>query len=60
LFDVELVERLGVDPRRVAADLTKRISDEQRRRWSGGAAARWATGEEVRAPNPRPNFLSGP
>ena len=42
LWDVELVEQLGSDPRRVASDLIKRIFEEERREWSQGAAADWA------------------
>ena len=42
LWDVELVEQLGRDPRLVASDLIKRIFEEERREWSQGAAADWA------------------
>jgi S1/P1 Nuclease len=42
LWDVEFVQRLGADPAEMAARLTFRISDEQRRAWSNGRAADWA------------------
>ena len=42
LWDVELVEQLGSDPRLVASDLIKRIFEEERREWSQGAAVDWA------------------
>jgi hypothetical protein len=41
-WDVEFVERLGTDPRQVAAGLIGQISETQRQNWSGGKPADWA------------------
>jgi hypothetical protein len=41
-WDVELVERLGTDPRQVAGSLIGQISEEQRQAWSSGAPSDWA------------------
>ena len=41
-WDVEFVERLGTDPRQVAAILIGRISEPQRQEWSSGTPADWA------------------
>jgi hypothetical protein len=41
-LDVEFVERLGTDPRQVAAALIGQISEAQRKEWSGGTPADWA------------------
>jgi hypothetical protein len=41
-WDVEFVERLGTDPRRVAASLIGQLSETQRQNWSGGKPADWA------------------
>jgi nuclease S1 len=41
-WDIEFVERLGTDPRQVAASLTGQISDPQRQDWSSGTPADWA------------------
>jgi hypothetical protein len=41
-WDVEFVERLGTDPRQVAASLIGQISETQRQNWSGGKPADWA------------------
>jgi hypothetical protein len=41
-WDVEFVERLGTDPRQVAASLIGQISDPQRQEWSSGIPADWA------------------
>jgi hypothetical protein len=41
-WDVEFVERLGTDPRQVAASLIGQISETQRQEWSGGKPADWA------------------
>jgi hypothetical protein len=38
-WDVEFVERLGTDPRQVAATLIERISEPQRKDWSSGTPA---------------------
>ena len=35
-WDIEFVERLGTDPRRVAASLIGQISDAQRQEWASG------------------------
>jgi hypothetical protein len=40
-WDVEFVERLGTDPREVAASIVAGISDDQRREWSQGTPAEW-------------------
>jgi hypothetical protein len=40
-WDVEFVERLGTDPRQVAASLIGQISEKQRQEWSGGKPADW-------------------
>jgi hypothetical protein len=42
VWDTEFVERLGTDPRQVAATLTAAISDEQRQAWWQGAPMDWA------------------
>ena len=41
-WDIEFVERLGTDPRRVAASLIGQISDAQRQEWASGKPADWA------------------
>jgi len=41
-WDIECVERLGTDPRRVAASLIGQISDAQRQEWASGKPADWA------------------
>jgi hypothetical protein len=41
-WDIEFVERLGVDPAETAARLVAAISEEQRRAWAYGTAADWA------------------
>jgi hypothetical protein len=41
-WDVEFVERLGTDPRLVAAGLIGQISEQQRKEWSGGTPTDWA------------------
>ena len=41
-WDFEFVERLGVDPRQVAAGLIGQISEQQRQAWSSGTPADWA------------------
>ena len=41
-WDVEFVERLGTDPREVAATLIGQISESQRKEWSSGTPADWA------------------
>jgi hypothetical protein len=41
-WDVECLERLGTDPRQVAAILIGRISEPQRQEWSSGTPADWA------------------
>jgi hypothetical protein len=41
-WDVEFVERLGTDPRQVAAELIGQISEPQRQEWSNGTPADWA------------------
>jgi hypothetical protein len=41
-WDVEFVERLGTDPRQVAATLIGEISEQQRKEWSSGTSADWA------------------
>jgi S1/P1 Nuclease len=41
-WDVEFVERLGVDPRQVAASLVGQIPEQQRQAWSSGTPADWA------------------
>jgi hypothetical protein len=41
-WDVEFVERLGTDPRQVAATLIERIWESQRQEWSSGTPADWA------------------
>jgi hypothetical protein len=41
-WDVEFVERLGTDPRQVAAGLIGQISEVQRKEWSSGTPADWA------------------
>jgi S1/P1 Nuclease len=41
-WDVEFVERLGTDPRQVAAALMGQISEAQRKEWSSGTPADWA------------------
>jgi hypothetical protein len=41
-WDVEFVESLGTDPRRVAAALIGQISEAQRQEWSSGTPADWA------------------
>ena len=41
-WDVEFVERLGTDPRQVAATLIGQISEPQRKEWSSGTPADWA------------------
>jgi hypothetical protein len=40
-WDVEFVERLGTDPRQVAAGIVGDISVEQRRVWSVGTISEW-------------------
>jgi hypothetical protein len=40
-WDIEFVERLGTDPRQIAAGLSGQISEVQRQRWSGGRPADW-------------------
>jgi hypothetical protein len=40
---IEFVERLGTDPRQVAASLIERISEPQRQEWSKGTVEDWAT-----------------
>jgi hypothetical protein len=41
-WDVEFVERLGTDPRQVAASLIGQVSETQRQEWSRGTPADWA------------------
>ena len=41
-WDVEFVERLGADPRQVAATLSREISEAQRQEWSRGTPGGWA------------------
>jgi hypothetical protein len=41
-WDVEFVERLGTDPRLVAAGLIGQISEPQRQEWLSGTPADWA------------------
>jgi hypothetical protein len=41
-WDFEFVERLGVDPRQVAASLIGQISEQQRQAWSSGTPTDWA------------------
>jgi hypothetical protein len=41
-WDVEFVERLGTDPRQVAANLIGQISEMQRQEWSRGTPDDWA------------------
>jgi hypothetical protein len=41
-WDVEFVDRLGADPRQVAASLIGQISEKQRQEWSRGKPADWA------------------
>jgi hypothetical protein len=41
-WDVEFVQRLGTDPRQVAATLIGEISEQQRKEWSSGTPADWA------------------
>jgi hypothetical protein len=41
-WDVEFVERLGTDPRQVAATLIGQISEPQQTEWSSGTPADWA------------------
>jgi hypothetical protein len=41
-WNVEFVERLGTDPRHVAATLIERILEQQREEWSSGTPADWA------------------
>jgi hypothetical protein len=41
-WDVEFVERLGTDPRQVAAALIGQISEAQRQEWSNGTPSDWA------------------
>jgi hypothetical protein len=41
-WDVEFVERLGTDPRLVAASLIGQILESQRTKWRSGAPADWA------------------
>jgi hypothetical protein len=41
-WDVGFVERLGTDPRQVAATLIGEISEPQRKEWSSGAPVDWA------------------
>jgi hypothetical protein len=41
-WDVEFGERLGTDPRQVAATLIERISEPQRKDWLSGTPADWA------------------
>jgi hypothetical protein len=41
-WDVEFVERLGADPRQVAATLIGRISEPQQKEWSTRVPADWA------------------
>ena len=40
-WDFEFVERLGVDPRQVAASLIGQITEQQRQAWSRGTPADW-------------------
>lgn len=40
-WDVEFVERLGTDPKQVAATIAAGISDDQRRAWSAGIVSDW-------------------
>ena len=40
--DFEFVERLGTDPREVAAGLIGQITEQQRQAWSRGTPADWA------------------
>jgi hypothetical protein len=42
-WDVEFVERLGTDPRQVAASLIEQISEPQRQEWSKRTVEDWAT-----------------
>jgi hypothetical protein len=41
-WDVQFVERLGTDPRQVAAGLIGQISEPQWKEWSSGTPADWA------------------
>ena len=41
-WDFEFAERLGVDPRQVAASLIGQITEQQRQAWSRGTPADWA------------------
>jgi len=41
-WDFEFAERLGVDPRQVAASLLGQISEQQRQAWSRGTPTDWA------------------
>jgi hypothetical protein len=41
-WDVEFVERLGTDPRQVAAALIRQISQVQLQAWASGGPADWA------------------
>jgi hypothetical protein len=43
-WDVPLVDRLGMDPMRVAEGLIARMSDEQRAAWSAGSVVDWTWG----------------
>jgi hypothetical protein len=48
-WDVEFVERLGTDPRQVAASLIGQISEKQRQEWSGGKPSDWAMEARARS-----------
>ena len=41
-WDTEFVEQLGLDPKRVAAMLTERISGRDAKDWARGGPAEWA------------------
>ena len=41
-WDIQFVQRLGTDPRKVAANLIGQISETQRQEWSRGKPADWA------------------
>jgi hypothetical protein len=41
-WDVEFVERLGIDPRQVAVTLIGQISEARRKEWSSGTPTDWA------------------
>jgi hypothetical protein len=59
-WDVEFVERLGTDPRQVAAAIVAGISDERRRAWSQGTVSDWVMETFALAHKDAYGLLPGP